>query len=466
MPSFVKGNIRTPMFPAISQTLLTVPGRAGSYDFGNVIGNRTITFDYFIIYTNKADLMTKIRQFGEWLYSENAEQLELIKDPNKFYYAKVTGETSYSEDIRAGRGTVTFLCTDPYVYAAEQTQNLDVDGITTITNNGGTDATPVLEYTFNQDTTYFSVDTGNDRMVFGTAEQAGVTTPTPKRITILSDTMDTTTGWTGAIGIDEGALNGAITSQSGQFRLTTLGSGSGWHGAALTKGLSEEVQDFTLEMFVSLSANNVNQLAKIEAYLYSINDICVGKLSFTDYYASSNDPIFEARAGTLGGGNKFATTKGNVKVGSYSDFYGRLTLQRIGNKWWAEIAKRNVATNSYFGRWSKSYVGGTISKVAKVQVAIFGFGSYGLNSTCGIESLYFHKENVIDPNTQAPIIFTNGDQLIIDSAKGIVTKNGDPCYELLDGFSTFPILKKGANTITSNPLVTSGTIKFQERWLG
>ncbi|SDY69655.1 distal tail protein Dit [Thermoactinomyces sp. DSM 45892] len=461
LPSFVKGSVSRSMFPPISPSLLNVAGRAGSYDFGNVIGNRQIIFDYFILYTTKADLMNKMRQFAEWLYSESSEKLEFTSDPDRYYYAKVTGETTYSEDNKVGKGTITFNCTDPYIYGAEKTQQLSTDGATTVTNHGGVEACPVMDITFKQDTTIFSLDDGNNRMVFGEAEQTGgTTTPVPKRVALIEDGLDTTNGWTSPVKVDNLTFDGSISSVNGVFRLTSVGSGRGWHGGALVKGLGEEVQDFTCETFVYLDATSINQLASIQIYLYDKSDVIVGKLSFSDYQSSMNDPIFEARTGT----NSFASSYKQVKKGYYANKYVRLTLQRIGSKWFAEIAKRDAKKNIQYDKFSKTFVGSSSNKVSKIQVAILGYGKYPLNSNTGIESIYFYKENTLDDSVQIPVIFKERDNLIIDSERGIVTLNGDPCFDLLDGFSSFPILKKGMNHFTLFP-VGEGTIKYRERWL-
>ncbi|SDY84888.1 distal tail protein Dit [Thermoactinomyces sp. DSM 45892] len=463
LPSFVGGTVSRPLLPPITQSLTTVPAKSGSIDSGNSLGNLPITFEYWITYTDKDDLAVKCREFGKWLYYETAQPLELLHDPGKIYLAKVTGDTGKADRNRVSKGVINFLCTDPHVYSLEKKQDLLIDN--TVSNNGDIPSCPIIDFTFSESSTIFAIATDDDQMVFGQPEEVGSIVPQPQQILIVGDTMDTTNGWGQGRSID-GDIMGTMISTNGQFRANSYGESDGWHGPALTKNLGDrKIQDFTFQMFVSFAAGHNEQMGCVEAYLFDEKNNRVGKIGLSDVQTNINDPVFQARAGS----NLFMKSSQKVRRGRYApSFYGRLTLQRIGRKWWAEIGIRDVERNIIHGRTSDSYYdvdGKNMKPIAYIQVHIGAYGKRKPIDVCGIESVYFFEENHIDPVKQVPIIFVPGDRLTVDSTNGTVTKNDDPFWTF-DSFSTFPVLKQGSNkfTIAPSDIVKEAHIRYREGW--
>lgn len=126
IPSFIKvKKLNVGVLPPITPIFITVPGRAGQYDIGDEIGAREITIEYTMLYDSFEDMREKMREFAAWLKPGQKKRLVLLDEPDKYYIAKVTGESSLDENYGAGEGSITFLCSDPYKYSEEKTQTID-----------------------------------------------------------------------------------------------------------------------------------------------------------------------------------------------------------------------------------------------------------------------------------------------------------------------------------------------------
>lgn len=253
MPYFVHvKNIKHRILPTISQNLLTVGGRAGSYDYGNVVGNREIDIDIQIITPEPNVLPAYLAILSEWLYYEDARELILGDNPNRYYIAKISGDTDITEDFVVGEGTLKFVCTDPFIYGESKMNIIDsYDGeILKYENNGTAPVTPIMQFTISKDITSFSIISGDEVVDFGSP----VTVDTsPSQIVdykgyVLNDTLNNMSGWSTAPSISGGSVTGTFEVYGGHcFRQAGLdyGSGTAWHGASMIKSLSRSISDFS-----------------------------------------------------------------------------------------------------------------------------------------------------------------------------------------------------------------------------
>ncbi|WMU08120.1 hypothetical protein vBCtySFA70_00016 [Clostridium phage vB_CtyS-FA70] len=272
MPYFVHvKNIKHRILPTISQNLLTVGGRAGSYDYGNVVGNREIDVDIQIITPEPNVLPAYLAILSEWLYYEDARELILGDNPNRYYIAKISGDTDITEDFVVGEGTLKFVCTDPFIYGESKMNIIDsYDGeILKYENNGTAPVTPIMQFTISKDITSFSIISGDEVVDFGSP----VTVDTsPSQIVdykgyVLNDTLNNMSGWSTAPSISGGSVTGTFEVYGGHcFRQAGLdyGSGTAWHGASMIKSMSRSVSDFSSKF--SFRINNESSIG----YLGSI----------------------------------------------------------------------------------------------------------------------------------------------------------------------------------------------------
>lgn len=363
-----------------------------------------------------------------------------------------------------GMGTVWFKNVGFY---KEQAATID-DVPTQVVNNGGIETPPVIEVEFTSYTTEFEVSNGDERLYFGEPDivDSGKTSA-PKRLTLISDACTSVAPWTSGVGVEGGIITGTFESIESTFRQAGVdyGQGSQWHGAARVRSLGQAIQDFTVQMAFYFRVTNKKQIGRIEMYLLDVNNAIIGKMAIKDAQASVASGKLEARAGDYNG-HYFVNTE--VGRGSYTNFYGMMTISRKGKWWYFEIGKYN-SKGQLYGRWSSKWYdkyGQYQQKLAAIQLHFAQYGSYDVPEM-RVEWVGVYQENYYQPATQVPYVFETGDKLLIDCEKGLILKNGEPFFEGIgDIGSTFFKLKPGVNQIYMAPAIsTYGKITFKERWL-
>ncbi|MBD1372495.1 phage tail family protein [Hazenella sp. IB182357] len=471
IPDFVIVNaVKTTSIPPISQKVITVPGKAGSYDFGNTLDNREITVDYTIVSKSSRDLRQKTRELANWLYYEEAKKLVLLDEPDKYYLCKLSGSTDLEEVAHIGQGSLTFVCTDPFSYGEETTIQLNPadENPIEVENDGGITASPIIEMTFTEDTTEFGILSGDEFMYFGKPAPVGRVI-TPKRSLVLNDDCSSISNWTTGSYADGAIIQGSFRSDGEKMlvdKFDTTENQIGWHGPALVKTLdnNETIQDFTAEFRFTFRPKDIKNVQRLELYLLDVNGASIGKIALIDAWSSSNRTRVGARAGALGTGYYFVNTE--VGTNYYSSFYGYMRIKRSGKHWRFGIGK--IIDGNYWDSWSTRYYDNDekfMEKLAAVQIHTAAHGKYTPR-----EQVYIHNVRVWKNNTlsdeEIPYVFQEGDQLKIDCGTGTILKNNEPFYEPLDPGSTFIQLEKGSNGIATVPaIIKNGKITYQKRWL-
>lgn len=138
---------RSPL-PAIENTLLEVPSINGAYFIKNRLKPRTIDITVKVIGTSEADLRTKVRNIGAWLYSKQPQVLQ-FDDENSKQYNAVVDTASVAETLKVGEGTIKFICPTPFAEGnVLNTVNLTANGTKELWVEGSADTLPVFTFTF------------------------------------------------------------------------------------------------------------------------------------------------------------------------------------------------------------------------------------------------------------------------------------------------------------------------------
>lgn len=460
-------SIQNQLLPDISISSTKVPGRIGEINQGVELGVRRIEIEVGIIGTTKANLDERERELTSWLFYNEPKKLQLPNN-EKYYMAQVS-DCDIENTLIFGRGTITFLCTDPVAY--NTTEKVipfapSNDNPIPIVNNGNMDAFPQIEVTFDEPTTEFAFVTDDQYFYMGKPAPVDSTTPAPQRTEELKEDGSTTAGWSSGILVDGGSITGAFTSDGSFIYPNTYGTGTTWHGPALVKSIGKELQDFSIEYFINFKLTAPNQLGRIEIYLLDINNAVIGKMAVVDATAKSKQGRVEARLGPANGGRYIV----NSEIGKeyYTNFYGRLFLQRIGQKYTFQIGKLDNKYQ-YFGRFNQVFydtANAFQKKLAAIQIHMGQYGTNPFIPTLNMNEVRVWEENTLAPN-QVPNIFEAGDTLMVDSSTGTIWKNGEPDFTLLgDLGSDFIKLKPGiTNLAITSPIVSSGSVTFRERWL-
>lgn len=147
---------RSPL-PAIDNTLLETPSRNGAYFVRNKVKQRDIQVDVKITGTSEADLRTKVRNIGAWLYSEYPQVLKFDDETDRQYLA-VIDTASLKETLKVGEGSIKFICPTPYAEATTETSvTLTSNGTKAFTNSGTAETYGTITVTFTGATTNFTV---------------------------------------------------------------------------------------------------------------------------------------------------------------------------------------------------------------------------------------------------------------------------------------------------------------------
>jgi predicted phage tail component-like protein len=157
-------------------------------------------------------------------------------------------------------------------------------------------------------------------------------------------------------------------------------------------------------------------------------------------------------------------------VGSWNDFYGEFTLQRVGTTWYAEVSRMDVKSNK-IGKPLKKFIYDKEGKFSSTDLSyiVIHYAQYGTEpvvQNMRVLDLKVLKHNT-DTTIDVPAIFSPGDELEVDLSDSSVWLNGDPIMSEVDVASTFFPIYEGTTEVkvnTDDPAATF-TAEFQERFL-
>jgi len=462
--------------PTIENLVFDVPGRHGMYHIRNQLKQRRIDIDFDIIGTSTADRIEKAHALAGILASQNDLTIILPDEPQKMYIGSLSGDTDLEEIMHLARGTISFICSDPYALdVSTQSASFGTSSLLTVSNTGTAETYPVFEITFNAPTTFFEIRnhssiypaTGTPRAIMlGSAASDFEQTPVDPMTLLIHDTMGSTSGWQAGVSVDGGIITGQMASDGQRFYASDFGSGSEWHGPALRRVLSTPVQDFLLQARIKLN-NLVGQSGRVEIYLFDVNDRAVGKIALKDNSSRAQLNTFEARAGELTGGTYFVAEKGDTP-GVWNNFDGILELERNGNRWRAYIAKVRP-DGTHYARRTRFFTdtqGLYAAQVSSVQVHIAVGANY---EPCdmSIDELRFYRINQVQQTTQVPYIAYQGDVIQVDCGLNRVLLNGRPSNHIVALENHFFALEKGQNLLELFPkgITSNVQVTWRRRWV-
>jgi predicted phage tail component-like protein len=459
-----------PMVPEIRHRKIDVEGRDGSYDLGTTVGSRLFEISVTLLSVSQNAFSALKREVASWLVTDDLKPLVFDDEPDKTYFVRFVGESTLNELFQFGEGTITFIAPDPFAYGAEETLPFSADGFLTYQNTANKDLFPNYTLTFNAPSTFFSIVSADKHITVGTPTTVEDTQITGDQI-ILSEGFNSLTGWTATNTVVDGEVSGTITvNAEGNFIPESYGTGTGWHGPALKKSLSESLQDFKMEVFLENKATGTpetiaSKVGRTEIYLLDINDSVVGKFAIKDFTTNKETTYGEARLGGLSGGKHIINYAGNGLV--WNQFDGYIYVERIGQQWVVRVGKYDHLTGRRYARLEQRYFDTNndfSAKVAKVQVH-FGAHSDKPFTHQLLDVMRVWKVN--QPGTgEIESLFNADDVVEIDTGKKIIYKNGAPwMYDLNLTSEFFPFIK-GDNTLKFVPAdKATASVNLKQRWL-
>lgn len=467
IPDYVKVNaVEFSVLPTITNRLLSIRGRKGQFFAGQDVGQRKISVQITLVSQKINGVMALASDFAKWLYHEKPVDLVIADEPHKTYKVVFEGDSDIEETVSIGQGTLTFICTEPFAFGSDYAKRFTPtaeDDVLSVTNTGNTETYPVIDLEVKENITNISV-ISKDGFV-GIGEPADVdSTSGDSRPRILWDELGSLANWSTGISIDGGNITGTMKTDGYRFLPDTWGTHSGWHGSALTKSLSKQLQDFEAEVLFTIKANKVQQVGRVELYLFDNNNNNIGKIGLADASTGITSGSFFGRAGNIGTGTMFTEERNNKLWGVFD---GIMRITRIGNVWECHIGQYDKVKKQYHSRFTKRWTdtgNKHLSKLAKVQLHLGAYSTHIAPATISIDDLKVYERLTLT-SSQAPIIAKAGDVLTVDCEKALVLKNGEPFYEALQPDSTFIKLKEGVNGLTVAPSKADVVVRYTERWL-
>lgn len=481
VPSFViVEKVGFSVLPESQARTLEVPMKSGAYFINKKYGIRTFTVDIAIKADSSGKLMFRADDFATWLNHSQPQELIFRDKPNIKYFAVVSNAVDLSKFGRIGKGTITFICYDPFGHGTERTYEFNPTDTEPklFINSGNAETAPLLEMTFKENVSEFGIVGGDRSLYFGSP--VDVTTQTPKNLNpkLINDNFQQSTGWTQGESIEDGQIYGTLYS-NGQSIRQSQGSdgqydyGTGilnkWHGGTLSKSIGKQISDYTVEATIGMQKAVNAHVGRIEVYFLDVNGNKIGRIALVDGSNKTYNPVFHARAGGTNDGKMVAKTTSTTITKKLRDFYGVLRMTKKGKKWTAYIAQVNPTTyvhqKIYEASWTDTGNRYSSSKLAGVQIHLGAYHSY-----TAIKTMYFGSIRVIEHITptvnEVDVIFEKDDILTIDNATGAVLKNGEPYFDYLTPDSKFIKFKTGANGLAvTDPVIKNGKVVYKERWL-
>lgn len=460
-----------PFFAPIEHELIQVPGMPGAYPSFQKMGIRTISIPINIYYQTSAELQKIKEEMADWLITDEPKELIFDDEPDRVYYAKIDNTISDLEEmIRFGRGTITFICPDPYKYGSELVAEFPSD-VVLLRNNGTADTPPIFELEVKEPVTYAMIQNQDDEyMMIGKPYDITEQQPFLKEEKIYDKIGDSTTGWATASTVDGGVVDGIFYVSGQAWRAQTYGDVvPAWHGPSIQQSLPELLDDFKVEVFMTVKPKTLKSFGRAELYLLNQGGAKIGKLAMKNIGSEGGSNIGEViiRNESTGNQQTLIHTPG-AQQRLWNNFYGVLRLERENGVFKAYIAMIDTETGRHHTRWhSDPFVdnqGLYDDLLAGVQLHIGQYGAAQFIEDIAIHRIIIYKINQPGDN-QIQYIAGVGDKITFDHKDKDILINGESRKDLKNFGASYFKLKPGENQLVVMPEnAVDVTCRYRERF--
>ncbi|MGM0864546.1 MAG: distal tail protein Dit [Bacillota bacterium] len=383
-------------------------------------------------------------------------------DEDVVYYASLSVNELPEENSNSLIGTLKFLCSDPKKYGPENPIVFSGDSAV-INTSGSAESQPVFELEVLAPITFAMIQNQFDEYMMIGRPTSVESTAKEEYTLLLSDAMNTLTGWASATTVTDGYIRGEIETDGASFRPKNFGTAVApekWQGPGLVKSLPEEVQDFEMDCIVQ--NDNIGWgTGMVEVYLLDTLDRQVARIHLSDSWPGSDRIDGRVQLG-YDEYQRFpyiTSAPGNIK--NWNNFYGLMKLQRRGNRWWFYFAKIVDGKRVYVQQ--KHYIppvdGIFKDKIAKIQV-VFRIWPNTTATRMNIFNLKIWRINSLAED-EVPIIADVGDKITFDHINEETLINGEDAKRHKDFGASYFTLKKGENQMILYP---SGTFNASGKY--
>jgi predicted phage tail component-like protein len=454
----------------ISQDIetISVPGQAGAYFVQKNIPVRTIAVSIELTGLTLADIRAKVDTLNSYLKVDGPKSMVFNDESNRMYYGILSGNQDWNEVLFTGKGTLNFLCPDPFKYSSTTSSASYTSNETaTITVNGNEPTEPVTTINVSADTTYISIyNSTTDKMNLLGMPTKATETAAAKDTIILNETGNSGTGWAAPASTEDGTVSGTMTTPI-DFVPNPYGTGTDWHGPAFKKTLSSTAQDFRVDCIFSMVKAAKTQCGSVVLSILDGQNAVLAKMKMTKHFPNVDACYFTIQVGknTVGNGKILIADK-EFKGGSFTGFF---RVRRIGTLWIFQLFKSN-STGGFneikLGTAAKyndtNNYGSALATQAQIQ--ILQRAAYTpLNQK--VMNIVVWKYNTLT-STQVPYVANAGDVVVFDHKNNIITVNGVDVSDQKAFIGDYWDLVPGSNTIVVEPydVFTSVSTSWQDKW--
>ncbi|AJH77480.1 distal tail protein Dit [Heyndrickxia coagulans] len=510
------------IFPTVEEQTQNIPGMSGDLYLGTNVKNRTFVVDVEIVAGSHTQRIDLIHQISDWLMPVDDAEFDLIFDDEQdfTYYAHVSNITEVTRSLYKGKASITFSCSDPKGYGEYQQHDMTTNPIT-ITPDGTAECYPIFTCMPKKDVTKIAITDEDGNYVYLGADVDPDTgdAPIDKEPLVFHDTCNTLANWTAinssniTFELENGIPSGTMRSTANAIKVGKTSDGYAdfgaatndkkWHGPVRLQWLPNGYDDFRIRVRMWNRQYYSRARGKCEVYLLDSNGTRFGKIMLKDngsseevyaqvqlgtsssykniYYGKGNIKKGKKKTKTvkLGTGTKKVTEKGKSKTvqqwktvkldedtstNTFTDFYGYIELQKIGNKYRVEIMKFDDDSNP---AWSKPLVYTYTDSSGKYAKQLAGIAFYTAkmdikedaadpvkhytNNGMGLSDVKVW--NIIDggngSSASPTTIAHKGDEIKINCEDRTVYKNGAIFMDKLYIGSNFPTLQGGVEKVFS-----------------
>lgn len=478
---FIVEKVIRSVLPPVSHTMQEIAGRPGAIHQKSRLGIKKFSFRIRIRQKTIRALNEKVREIADWLYSDQQEELVLDKDPTRYYWAYLEGDTDLDEIVRIGKGTLTFICPDPIAYDnVLNTQPVASGTEATTLNIGGTYKTyPYVIARVKEPVTVFAYGTENEneQVLLGKPVDEEVEVQVPLDTRVFTDRFTDIASWTTtATPVEYGEVMGtmkAVNVGSGYVTYDVFGerpsASKQWYGPAIKRSLPEPLTDWRIDWYCSFHSVEPKHMGRMELYLLDVNGVIIGKMHIGDRFNTVADTWVKIRIGTEENGHNFMFSHGD-KPKTYNHFTGMFQFIKTGNSFYAYVGNIDPKTGRHHSRIAERWIDttGKFSKaLASVQLHIGAFGNSLIMPKEDIftDTLSVFKRNVPKQN-EVFNIAEPGDILEFDHDMKQVLKNGMPFKTYLNPVSNLFALHPGSTGFGFAPSTAADVeILYRNRWL-
>jgi len=474
-------NVVRPLYPEHKSNQLVIPGRPGSYYSGYEVDERAIKIEIALVSTSEANYRSAVMTLASKLRRPVPCWLSFSDEANKQYKA-IIGPTDWTNLAIAGRGTLNFICNDPFIYGTTYADTGLSVGSNSVTNSGLAPAYPFLTATATADSTHmrFTHQSSGKFIQIGAPPETEQTTEDNWPY-VLNEQMATMDWGTDGIAPEGDAIKeGTMAAAGGYFYPSSYGASSNiWHGPCIRHQLSSDIggtDNFILEALVGQNChNNTNAYLGItDIYGVTAAGAVVFRLGVADWWTSAIQTYCYGGYGTSANRRWIYNPRpyAGCMPSAWASFdNGWLSIARFGTQWMASFGLvSNYGTPNEVWSYSDGAMridgeslGDDPIRYIDIFMATHSAGTAPLAHR--FYNIWVKKLTSIGASSAIKYI-KNGNRISVDCARNLVTRDGVPWMDAVHVGSQFFPLDPGSNTIVvdSGGTISNGNCRYTPRW--